>query len=64
MEAIDLRVPPESADAIAADSRLLPGYHMNKKSWFTIVLDGSVPKDEILAWLRRSYELAVGKAKK
>lgn len=64
VEAIDLRVPPESADAIAADSRLLPGYHMNKKSWFTIVLDGSVPKDEILAWLRRSYELAVGKAKK
>lgn len=31
VEAIDLRVPPESADAIAADPRLMPGYHMNKK---------------------------------
>lgn len=61
VEAIDLRIPPECADAIVADSRLLPGYHMNKKSWFTIVLDGSVPMDEILAWLRRSYELAGGK---
>lgn len=37
-----------------------PGYHMNKDHWNTIVLDGSVPEAEILAWIDESYELVVG----
>jgi len=34
-----------------------PGYHMNKKHWNTINLDGSVPDKEILSWIDHSYEL-------
>jgi len=35
-----------------------PGWHMNKKSWYTIVLNGSVPNDELRERITESYELA------
>jgi predicted DNA-binding protein (MmcQ/YjbR family) len=34
-----------------------PGYHMNKKHWNTVILDGSVPDKEILGWIDHSFEL-------
>jgi predicted DNA-binding protein (MmcQ/YjbR family) len=36
----------------------LPAYHMNKKSWVTVVLDGTVPLTEIKKSLDKSYTLA------
>lgn len=35
----------------------LPAYHMNKKNWISILLDGSVPEDEILHLLDLSFDL-------
>ena len=40
-----------------------PGYHMNKKHWNTVLLDGSVPDKEIQSWIDHSYELIIGKKK-
>jgi len=37
---------------------VIPGYHMNKKHWNTIFLDGSIPDNEIFSWIDHSYELA------
>lgn len=55
---IDLRFDadklPEKVDGI----RYFPGYHMNKKHWITMLLDGSVPLEEILQYLDYSYEIA------
>jgi predicted DNA-binding protein (MmcQ/YjbR family) len=34
-----------------------PGYHMNKKHWNTVMLDGSVPDIEIQKWIDHSYNL-------
>jgi predicted DNA-binding protein (MmcQ/YjbR family) len=34
-----------------------PGYHMNKKHWNTIVVDGSVPVKLLKEWIDHSYEL-------
>lgn len=34
-----------------------PAYHMNKRHWITIILDGSVPPDEIELLIDQSYEL-------
>ena len=64
VEVIDLRMPPESATEFIDGKRFLPGYHMNKKHWFTIVLDGSGPTEEILKLIDVSYELANKKAKR
>jgi predicted DNA-binding protein (MmcQ/YjbR family) len=41
-----------------------PGYHMNKKHWNTIFLDGSIPDDEIFAMISDSYDLVVRGLKK
>ena len=42
---------------------VIPGYHMNKKHWNTIILDGSVPDREVFKWIDHSYDLISGKHK-
>jgi predicted DNA-binding protein (MmcQ/YjbR family) len=46
--AIDLR---ERYDAI------LPGYHMNKQHWNTVMLEGSVPQNLFIEMINHSYDL-------
>jgi predicted DNA-binding protein (MmcQ/YjbR family) len=36
-----------------------PGYHMNKKHWNTVVLDGVIPDGEIRKMIDHSYDLVV-----
>jgi predicted DNA-binding protein (MmcQ/YjbR family) len=36
-----------------------PGYHMNKKHWNTVTLDGSVPESEMWGMIDDSYDLVV-----
>lgn len=36
---------------------VLPGFHMNKKHWNTILIDGSIPDKEILTFIEDSYGL-------
>jgi len=43
---------------------VLPGYHMNKKHWNTIVVDGSVSTKQLKEWIDWSYELVAAKKKK
>ena len=38
---------------------ILPGYHMSKKHWNTIVLDGSLPSALMVELMEHSYELVV-----
>lgn len=38
---------------------VLPGYHMNKRHWNTILLDGSLPPAEIERMIDQSYSLVV-----
>jgi len=43
---------------------VLPGYHMNKKHWNTIVADGSVSTKQLKEWIDWSYDLVSQKKKK
>jgi predicted DNA-binding protein (MmcQ/YjbR family) len=36
-----------------------PGYHMNKKHWVTVPLNGSVPRKIVLSWVDDSYNCIV-----
>jgi len=36
-----------------------PGYHMNKKHWNTVVLDGVIPEREVKKMIDHSYDLVV-----
>ena len=40
-------------------SAIIPGYHMNKRHWNTVILDGSVPVGEIERMIENSYKLVV-----
>ena len=42
----------------------LPAYHMNKNHWVSIVLDGSVPDDQITPLLELSYDIVAPKRRK
>jgi len=43
---------------------IIPGYHMNKKLWNTIILDGSIPQGEIERMMDNSFMLVVSKMTK
>ncbi len=43
---------------------VLPGFHMNKKHWNTIVVDGSVSNALLKEWIDHSYTLVAPKEKK
>ena len=58
IDIIDLRIDPNVLPTIVDGKRYFPGYHMSKKTWFTICLDGSVPVEEICDWIDKSYLLA------
>ena len=40
-------------------SCVLPGYHMNKKHWNTVIVDGSVNTKQLYDWINDSYTLVV-----
>ena len=58
IDIIDLRIDTESIESLVDGKRYFPGYHMNKKHWLTICLDGSVPVEEIFQRIASSYERA------
>ena len=43
---------------------VIPGYHMNKKHWNTVQIDGSINDNLILEWIDFSYDLVVSKLSK
>lgn len=59
IEVLDLRIRPEELESALKNKNYLPGYHMNKKSWYTICLNKSVPTAEICRRIDESYRLAV-----
>ncbi len=59
VEIIDLRLPPEEMAALVDGKRYFGGWHMNKKHWYTIILDGSVEFEELCRRIDVSYSLAV-----
>lgn len=65
-ESVNLKADPEEAWLLRQQyaGSVLPGYHMNKKHWNTVVLDGAVPDDEVLVMLEQSYQLAWSKLTK
>jgi len=62
---MNLKCDPEEAvmlrDIFAA---VIPGYHMNRAQWNTIILDGSIPPGEIERMIDNSFELVVKKMTK
>ena len=58
---VNLKCDPEKAVQLREEysDTILPGYHMNKQHWNTVVLDGSINKTMILEFIDHSYTLVV-----
>lgn len=62
---VNLKCHPEEADMQRAMfDAVLPGYHMNKRHWNTVILDGSIPVPLIEEMIDTSYDLVVKSLKK
>jgi predicted DNA-binding protein (MmcQ/YjbR family) len=62
---MNLKCDPDEALALRdIFASVRPGYHMNKKHWNTIILDGSIPENEIKRMIDNSYLLVVMKLPK
>ncbi|HRV94568.1 MAG TPA: MmcQ/YjbR family DNA-binding protein [Anaerolineae bacterium] len=62
---ITLKCDPDLALSLRDQyTTIQPGYHMNKKHWNTVTLDGTISDDEILTFIDHSYDLVVKMLKK
>lgn len=57
---MNLKCDPEEAVMLRdVFSSVIPGYHMNKRLWNTVILDGSIPKGEVERMIDNSFKLVV-----
>jgi predicted DNA-binding protein (MmcQ/YjbR family) len=57
---VSVKCEPELADQLRlAYPAIRPGYHLNKRHWNTITLDGSISDDIVFEMLEDSYDLVV-----
>jgi predicted DNA-binding protein (MmcQ/YjbR family) len=62
---ISLKCDPELAEGLrAAHPAITAGYHLNKRHWNTVLLDGSVPERMVVEMIEDSYDLVVAKLPK
>lgn len=60
VDIIDVKCDPDMVGLLTQTYGFLPGYHMNKKYWITMLLDGTVSEAKILDFLDISYDLIDG----
>ncbi|MFN2304874.1 MAG: MmcQ/YjbR family DNA-binding protein [Anaerolineales bacterium] len=61
-EPLSISLKADPVDAIILRKQyqaIKPGYHLNKKHWITVTLDGSIPDEEVALMIDESYKLVV-----
>jgi predicted DNA-binding protein (MmcQ/YjbR family) len=62
---VNLKCDPDLAlDLRDRYEQVRPGYHMNKKHWNTVEIEGGIPKIELRKMIDHSYELVIQKLPK
>ncbi|GAA5214245.1 MmcQ/YjbR family DNA-binding protein [Corallincola platygyrae] len=57
---LNIKCDPDEAAALRDIYKaVIPGYHMNKKHWNTVICDGSISKGEIERMIENSFRLVV-----
>lgn len=57
---MNIKCDPEKAEDLRARySDVRPGFHMNKKHWNTVHINGSIPGKSLFEWVKDSYDLVV-----
>jgi predicted DNA-binding protein (MmcQ/YjbR family) len=59
---VSLKCDPALAEELReAHAAVIPGYHLNKRHWNTVTIDGSLPDEMISDMIEDSYDLIVSK---
>ena len=59
---VNLKFPPDWREFFRmVYPSCLPAYHMNKEHWSSVILDGSIPDEELMRMTRMSYEMKLNK---
>ena len=61
LSVVNFKCDPILIGSFLSKDGYFPAYHMNKTSWITVALDGSVPDDEIKMLLDMSFEATAPK---
>ncbi len=62
---VSLKCEPRLAEALReTHPAVIPGYHLNKRHWNTVILDGSLSDDAVKEMIEDSYDLVVSKLPK
>lgn len=64
LDVMDIRCNTIMIGSLLSTKGFLPAYHMNKNHWISIVLDNSVPDDQITPLLELSYDSVAPKRRK
>jgi predicted DNA-binding protein (MmcQ/YjbR family) len=57
---VSLKCEPQLAEQLRdAHRAVLPGYHLNKRHWNTVIIDGSLPEQMVKDLIEDSYDLVV-----
>ncbi|HIQ94059.1 TPA: MmcQ/YjbR family DNA-binding protein [Candidatus Ventrenecus stercoripullorum] len=57
VEIIDVKLNPEKIQTLLPKKGFYEAYHMNKKTWITILLDDTLSDEEIMSYVQESYDL-------
>ena len=64
VDIMNVKCDPILSGSLRMQEGYLPGYHMNHDQWLTILLDGTVPFEEIIPLLDMSYDMTFKMPKK
>ncbi len=60
-DSVSLKCDPERSTVLRTSyAAIIPGYHLNKEHWNTLILDGSLPASLVKQLIDHSYELVSG----
>ena len=57
IDVLNLKCPPEESDSLRNGKNILPGYHMDKEHWISLVLERTDPEEEIYNLIEQSFNL-------
>lgn len=63
VDVLNVKCDPIMIGSLRREPGFLPAYHMNKDSWISILLDGTVPDDRVMPLLDMSYDLVAPRPK-
>lgn len=61
---LNVKCAPTIVDALHTQPGFLPAYHMNKRHWISILLDSTVPDEDLLDLLSASHRITIPKNKR